>query len=406
MKKSLVILLAIVMVCGLAISATALDVRSWGTGTNWNLEFRDQLFVNGEEEDALVRINIRSNGLNGSSIAYSVTLFINDVEDISVSFPEGMFGSGTFDAWLSISGYTVLVPVQGNDIGKKTDPTLETGIGAGHSWKVVEHKDATCEEDGFTQYECTQHSACRRSDIHTKLGHDLSSATVAATCLADGSITTTCSRCDYELVTPIAQREHIFNTVTVAAKCEMPGSVTTTCSRCDYLDVEVLPALGHDWVHVHYEPPTFTTPSYNDYKCTRCGENERIYGNPLNWEPATKADAYGTKIPSNAHMDILIDEGIKFLWGSVVDGNFVVGQQKEGGVLVIDELFFQNHSCLTIVIQTSGTVQFLKASITAPGSYLMEIPKWAKVEGKEFNINMVYVRYDDCSDEDCACHNK
>ena len=59
---------------------------------------------------------------------------------------------------------------------------------------------------------------------------------------------------------------HDFTTVTVPATCLEDGSVTTTCALCDYRDVTVVGRLGHDFI---------------DGICSRCGENENNGDTPI-----------------------------------------------------------------------------------------------------------------------------
>jgi hypothetical protein len=84
------------------------------------------------------------------------------------------------------------------------------------------------------------------------------------------------------------------------------------------------------------------------------------------------------------------------------DGEFIIGKQKDGGVVSISAEYFDKHRCLSVVIQTSGTAQTLKADVAIPGPYLVEIPQWAKASGKSNSINQVYARIDDCGKAGCC----
>lgn len=72
-------------------------------------------------------------------------------------------------------------------------------------------KEPTCAEPGL------YHDVCRICGLRLPerktaeaLGHDLRIDTIDATCTADGSKTTTCSRCDYEEAEPIPATGHDY----------------------------------------------------------------------------------------------------------------------------------------------------------------------------------------------------
>ncbi|MDR0471026.1 MAG: hypothetical protein LBH79_04795, partial [Nitrososphaerota archaeon] len=177
-----------VVVALLVSSMFVMSVMAANTGTNWDLY---------DTENDAIRINLQRTG-TGSNLWFHVTLYVDDVETIHVDVPAKDFGSGTFNAYVTIGGYTLFVPIQGNNFGGKDGaPRIIDGIGTGHNWNEVGRLNPTCVDDGYISYECKTHGE-RYTEVLMALGHDLSSVTVAATCEADGSITTTCSRCDYE----------------------------------------------------------------------------------------------------------------------------------------------------------------------------------------------------------------
>ncbi|MCL2165246.1 MAG: hypothetical protein FWH55_12880, partial [Oscillospiraceae bacterium] len=137
----------------------------------------------------------------------------------------------------------------------------------GHDF-ITTTVEATCEEAGSVTVTC---SRCDYLDVTVipALGHDFITTTVEATCEEAGSVTVTCSRCDYLDVTVIPALGHDFITTTVEATCEEAGSVTVTCSRCDYLDVTVIPALGHDYITTTVEATCEEAGSVT-VTCSRC----------------------------------------------------------------------------------------------------------------------------------------
>ncbi|MCL2643282.1 MAG: hypothetical protein FWD52_07215, partial [Candidatus Bathyarchaeota archaeon] len=184
---------------------------------------------------------------------------------------------------------------------------------------------------------------------------------------------------------------HDLSTVIVAATCEVDGSETTTCSRCDYLDVVILPKLEHDWSEWELvTPPSFEAKGQMKRECTICGATEWKDIEPIEWTPATKDDAYGTKIASSAQ-HYYPGEGVEFWWGY----QGANGLQSENGLLIIDASFFEKYESVTIVVKSSASIQYLKATIEDPGAYSIVVPKWADDKGKEHNINMVWIRFGD-----------
>jgi len=131
--------------------------------------------------------------------------------------------------------------------------------------------EPTCVAAGSATLYCGECGFEIGPEVIPALGHDLSTDTVPATCEADGSETTTCSRCDYLNVEPIEKLGHDLSTETVPATCIADGSKTTTCSRCDYLFVEKLNALGHDWDDgVVTTEPTEESEGVRTFTCQRC----------------------------------------------------------------------------------------------------------------------------------------
>ncbi|MCL2476176.1 InlB B-repeat-containing protein, partial [Candidatus Bathycorpusculum sp.] len=109
---------------------------------------------------------------------------------------------------------------------------------------------------------------------------------------------------------------HDLSSVTVDATCLVAGSVTTTCSRCDYEDVEVLAALGHDFsILIGHKDPTCEDYGYDRLKCSRCDRTITSYISPLghNWsewtvtkEPTCEEEGEETQICLNDSSHIQI----------------------------------------------------------------------------------------------------
>lgn len=159
----------------------------------------------------------------------------------------------------------------------------------GHIYEV-ETKEATCTEDGYVKYTCQRCGDVYYESYTAKLGHDYVAdpsldVTVDATCEEKGSVThyEVCSRCDDKKVSSVDEIPALGHdpaepvVVEVAATCTTDGSKTTTvkCNRCDKVlseEVEVLPKLGHDYQETDRLDPTCTEAGYIVRTCTRCGE--------------------------------------------------------------------------------------------------------------------------------------
>jgi hypothetical protein len=147
------------------------------------------------------------------------------------------------------------------------------------------------------------------------LNHDLSTVTVDATCAKDGSVTTTCSRCDIEETTTIQKLDHDFTELvdhkeptckdgydlykcshceetkevtlvaidehawepgaTVAPTCTEKGYTPYACTGCDATDRDEVDALEHDWVVKEVVKPTTDSQGYTVYECSACGETKK-----------------------------------------------------------------------------------------------------------------------------------
>jgi len=99
------------------------------------------------------------------------------------------------------------------------------------------------------------------------------------------------------------------------------------------------------------------------------------------WMKADKNDGYGVKISSNAH-SYDAGSGVVFYWDQ---------KQKDEGVLVVSEEFFETYFGLRIVVKSSN--EYRQLTVTAPGSYA--VTKWTDTAGKEHNINMIWLQFYD-----------
>ena len=246
---------------------------------------------------------------------------------------------------------------------------------------------------------CTVCEELLRTELVAANGHVEGEGvvTLEPTCEEEGVTSFYCTVCEKLLRTePIAANGHVEGegVVTLAPTCEEEGVLSFYCAVCEkLLRTEPIAALSHDWgPWTIVIKPDFGKPGWEERVCGRCEEIEGREIAPLadpEWKPATKDDAYGTKIASSAQ-HYYPGAGVEFWWG----GQNMYGMQDSDGVLIIDESFFELHEKLTIIVKSSAEVQYVMAEITVPGTYRMAVPKWTDSKGKEHNINMVWIRFD------------
>lgn len=152
---------------------------------------------------------------------------------------------------------------------------------------------ATCLLPGYKSQQCI---ICghdfEKQDIEA-LDHDFKDKIVEATCVEDGYIERTCSRCDFEefqyysveegkedeLLYPA--KDHSWNegVVTKKATCLAEGLKVYTCSACSDIKTETIPVdteNGHSYYKAKIVKATCTEPGERSRTCRLCGEKEII----------------------------------------------------------------------------------------------------------------------------------
>lgn len=102
--------------------------------------------------------------------------------------------------------------------------------------------------------------------------HEFQSDTIAATCVKAGSITNTCTLCDYSETLTIKAKGHSYEETKKSATCTAEGSIAYKCKRCGDSYKETLPALGHDYKTTVVEP-TMEAGGYTKHTCSRCSDS-------------------------------------------------------------------------------------------------------------------------------------
>ena len=151
--------------------------------------------------------------------------------------------------------------------------------------------ETTQRKYGMGYFEC---EACgEEQPVYTMRSHTYTDADItastAATCTTDGSITYTCTTCDEEITETIAALGHTLTaSVTKAPTQTEVGSVTVSCSvaGCEYSEVVELPALTDDGY-------TLDEDASYDATCTTEGLNVYTYDVEVTYQVNGTTDKTG-----------------------------------------------------------------------------------------------------------------
>lgn len=136
---------------------------------------------------------------------------------------------------------------------------------------------ATCENEGYKKYACSECGEEEKRDVVAALGHKWSTETIyeeAATCTAEGSKWYECVNdgCDAEKEEVVAKIAHTEGKwVRTAPTCEAEGVLVIYCTVCKAdLETEAIEALGHDWEYIATQAPTCEVGGYDYWVCKAC----------------------------------------------------------------------------------------------------------------------------------------
>ncbi|MCC8029854.1 MAG: hypothetical protein LIO75_08700, partial [Lachnospiraceae bacterium] len=141
-----------------------------------------------------------------------------------------------------------------------------------HTFDLNRTKEATCTEEGYNYYVCTE---CGDSRIETiSAGHSYVETVIAPTCTEGGKTEHKCSVCGniyYTDLTSATGHTYVEDTSKrVEPTCTEAGSVTYTCSICGDTYTETLSATGHSYVETVIAA-TCTEGGKTEHKCSVCG---------------------------------------------------------------------------------------------------------------------------------------
>ena len=159
-----------------------------------------------------------------------------------------------------------------------------------HDEKVIDHKDATCTEDGYTTYECNVCGSTWK-DTMPAAGHtEVADAAVEVTCetagKTEGSHCTTCGKVLKAQETIPAKDHTAVTDAGVGATCEATGktegSHCTTCGKVLKAQTTIA-ATGHIWsAWKTTSEATVFAASKQQRSCTICKKTEtRTVGKKL-----------------------------------------------------------------------------------------------------------------------------
>ena len=167
--------------------------------------------------------------------------------------------------------YTVTYYADGVEPETATYSIFVPGLVHNHTYAVVDYQAPTCDEAGYTVYECT----CGETTVayESPTGHNYASyVQVQATCITPGVINHECINCGASYLTYVYAEHRYEVTEYVPATCETDGHYIYTCVSCSDFRVETIPG-AHDYVAELTKVATPDEDGEITYTCTICGDS-------------------------------------------------------------------------------------------------------------------------------------
>ena len=129
----------------------------------------------------------------------------------------------------------------------------------------------TCESEGYTIHSCSVCGGEYRDSYVTPVGHDEIVSVIEPECNVQGYSLHECLECDYYYITDYtAPTGHDKKATVVAPTCEGEGYTLYSCRRCSYsYRGSYVKATGHSYTKT-YVRPNIARTGYTVYKCTEC----------------------------------------------------------------------------------------------------------------------------------------
>ncbi len=146
-------------------------------------------------------------------------------------------------------------------------------------WKVI--KEATCAEDGIEGIECIHCHEIFESEKIPSPGHVPTDDYVPikpVTCTSDGTEGIVCKYCGTHKVFERRQVKatgHNYSdwVTAIAPTCLDEGFRQRTCANCGDVEIELVPALGHNPIYIPKTLPTYRLPGEEMQVCEHCGKD-------------------------------------------------------------------------------------------------------------------------------------
>ena len=176
------------------------------------------------------------------------------------------------EATCTEEGYETYTCTQCDDSYTKTYPKTEHTLG---EWETV--TEATEDTDGQKVQKCTVCGNTINTEVIPKLPHThtyAESDRKEATCEEDGYITYTCEKGDDSYTETLKATGHAYEVSNQKdATCEEDGYIEYTCKNDPtHIKKETITATGHNYVETERKEATCEEDGYIKYTCSNCQE--------------------------------------------------------------------------------------------------------------------------------------
>ena len=131
--------------------------------------------------------------------------------------------------------------------------------------------EPTCDQKGYTLYECVSCDYVFEADFVAPKGHELANTVVSPLCDEAGYTLHVCSACGMESIdTYVSPKGHNFALTVIEPTCEGQGYVKQQCQDCSFSkNTDYKKPNGHD-LSSQIVAPTCTEQGYSIVECANC----------------------------------------------------------------------------------------------------------------------------------------